>query len=195
MGCSGSAHADKRLEALRRATEDQQLVTVRRRIKRADRLKGYVIAVGRRWTLMTTLGGGISLDGFTAFRVNDLARVRPDSQSDRFVKQALTQHGEWPPRPPYEEVALGRTSDLIRSSADSFPLVTLHLERIDPNVCYIGVPVGWGRRSVRLLGVSPQATWERSPDRWRFADITRVDFGGPYESALNEVAGTPPTSH
>jgi hypothetical protein len=180
------------LERLGQAERRQELVTVRRAIKGADRLHGYVLAVGSRWILMAELASGIYLDGVVAVRVKDVVEVRRDSMSGRFVRRALELHGEWPPRLPAGAVTLAKTRELIKSCAKLAPLVTLHVEYNDPDVCYIGVPVGWGKRSVKLLGVTPQATWETSPDSWKLADLSRVEFGGRYERTLDEVAGPAP---
>ncbi len=54
------------------------------------------------------------------------------------------------------------------------------------------MPVGWGKKSVRLLEVTPQAEWDEATTKWTFASLSRVEFGGGYEEALYEVAGAPP---
>jgi hypothetical protein len=58
-------------------------------------------------------------------------------------------------------------------------------------VCFIGHPVRFTSRSVHLLGITPQAQWEVNPEKWAFADVTRVDFGGRYEEALALIGGAP----
>jgi hypothetical protein len=80
---------------------------------------------------------------------------------------------------------------LIADAAELAPLVTLHIEKEDPNVCFIGRPVRFGRRSVRLLEISPEADWADRPTKWRFDDLTRIEFGGRYEEALMLIGGLP----
>lgn len=68
-----------------------------------------------------------------------------------------------------------------------FPLVTLHTEVADPDVCYIGRPV---QLTSRVVTIGPDATWD--DDEWltlAWADVTRIDFGGDYAQALALVAG------
>lgn len=98
--------------------------------------------------------------------------------------------GEWPPAG--AEVDLDGTAELVRTASEVAPLVTLHFERDDPTVCFIGRPVRFTKTSVQLLEIDPQAEWEASPSKWRLADVTRVDFAGRYEQALALVGGAPP---
>lgn len=58
--------------------------------------------------------------------------------------------------------------------------------------CRIGRVLHVDRRRVRLLEITPEATWEEKPGDVRLAEITRVDFGGDYEDALCAVGGEPP---
>ena len=45
------------------------------------------------------------------------------------------------------------------------------------------------RDRVSLLEIAPDATWEEAPSEFRLSQITRVNFGGDYESALRIVGG------
>jgi hypothetical protein len=69
--------------------------------------------------------------------------------------------------------------------------VTIHREEADPEVCQVGRVISTGRGRVRLLEIHPDATWEEHPTEYRLKEITRVDFGGDYEEALDLVGGSP----
>jgi hypothetical protein len=77
------------------------------------------------------------------------------------------------------------------SAGGLFPLVTVHREVMDPDVCWIGRILGVDRGSVSLLEITPDATWEEKPESFRLSEITRVNFGGDYETALHLVGGDP----
>ena len=80
---------------------------------------------------------------------------------------------------------------LLVSAGRHFPLVTVHREGIDPDVCWIGRVLGIERGRVSLLEITPDATWEEKPESFRLNEITRVNFGGDYETALHLVGGHP----
>ena len=133
---------------------------------------------------------GIDRNGYLALRLSDVSRVKRCGGPDDFVGRALAARGEWPPAP--VDVDLDSVAGLIKTAADVAPLVTLLVEEDDPNVCFIGRPVRFTDRSVRLLEITPKAKWAQRPTKWAFKDVTRVDFGGRYEDALAVVGGPPP---
>ena len=76
-------------------------------------------------------------------------------------------------------------------SRRSFPLVAIHRERVNPDVCWIGRVTGVDRGRVSLLKIDPDASWDAEPKEYRLNEITRVNFGGDYENALHLVGGEP----
>ncbi len=178
-------------DELEAAARDQSLIRVSRSIRRSDKIDGFVMAVGDAWVLLAVFSPGIDLNGYVALRLSDVSKVKRRGRPDDFVGRALAARGEWPPAP--VDVDLDTVAGLIKTAADVAPLVTLLVEEDDPAVCFIGRPVGFGDRSVRLLEITPQAEWEKRPTKWAFENITRVDFGGRYEEALDLVGGPPPT--
>lgn len=170
--------------------DDLELVRIVRGVRRADRLDGFVLAVGESWLLMTEVDEGVSLNGFTALRPADVVKVK--RRKNPFVRRALELHGEWPPARPLGEVSLATTRELIESAAACYPLVTLYLEEMNPGMCFIGVPAAFTRASAYLQEVTPRATWEDTTRKYKLSDITQVAFGARYEGALHDVAGPPP---
>ena len=97
------------------------------------------------------------------------------------------------PRKP--RVSVASIKELLLSANHVFPLVTIHREHMDPDVCSIGRVVGIDRGHVSLLQINPDATWEKTPTDYRLSEITRVNFGGDYEDALAIVGGSPPQAN
>ncbi len=180
--------ADRIRARLDEATREQLLVRLSRSIKDSDQLDGFVVGHGSEWLLLALVGTGIEFDGHVAVRLGDLSKV--ELRRDSFARQVLAARGQWPPAS--AEVDLDTAEGLVRSAADLQPLVTLHIEAIDPDVCFIGRPVRFTKRSVRLLEITPRAVWEAQPTKCRFRVITRVDFGSGYEDALAMIGGAPP---
>ena len=81
--------------------------------------------------------------------------------------------------------------ELLLSASRLFPVVTIHIEKVDPDVCYIGRIVDLNKDHVALLEIGPDACWDKKPTSYRLREITRVDFGGQYEEALHLVGGGP----
>jgi hypothetical protein len=175
---------------LDRALRERRLVRLRRRIDRADKLQGYVVMLADSWLLMAVVDDGIRFNGFAALRSADVVAVKP-RPTDGFVGKALALQGTWPPTAP-PHVDLTDVGRLFASVAEHFSLVTLHLEKSLPDVCFIGRLVGVRKRTAEIREVSPQATWLREPTKWPLRKVTRIDFGGAYENALYAVAGDPP---
>src|SRR6267378_8059430 len=73
-----------------------------------------------------------------------------------------------------------------------FPLIAIHEERKDIEVCWIGRPTGFPGTSVELREVSPAGRWCTRPSRYQMRSITKIDFGGAYEGALAQIAGDVP---
>jgi hypothetical protein len=150
---------------------------------------GYVLDIGERWFLLALVGDGIRLNGFQCFRLQDVRDLEVPNPHARFYEAALKKRGEQRPRRPRVDLSL---EELLRSANRAFPLVTIHTEEDDPDVCWIGRVVGLNRATLTLLQIDPDATWGEEPRRHRLRDITRVDFGGAYEEALYLVGGDPP---
>lgn len=174
---------------------DHVLVRLERTIPGASLPWGYIVAVGSKWVVLQVVDDGIYLDGYSAVRARDVAKVRR-SKSGKFVMTALTTKGQWPPAPPAADVDLSSTRGLLTSAAAAAPLTTVFLERREEGICYIGahltVDGGW----CELTLVTPKATWLSRARRYRLKDLTRVDSGGGYEGALWTVGGPklPPLS-
>ena len=153
-------------------------------------VNGYVLDVGPQLFLLALVGDHIRFNGFQAFRVRDVRGLR-ENPFAAFVESALTKRRERRPRKP--RVSVRSLSELLLSAGRAFPLVTIHREEVDADVCQIGriVAVANGRAS--MLEIGPDATWDDGPTEYSLKEITRVDFGGDYEDALYIVGGDPST--
>jgi len=169
------------------ASRRRLFVRLRRRFEESP-TRGYVIEVDPRWFLLGLVSDCIWLNGYQCFRVQDTRKIEADPYA-AFEEAALRKRGERRPRNP--RVSVVSIEDLLLSAGRAFPLVTIHRERVDPDVCWIGRVLGVERGRVSLLEINPDATWDKRPHEYRMGEITRVDFGGDYENALHLVGGDP----
>ena len=182
----------KRDEALKRLVEvrDEQALVRIDRGGELDLLEGYVVAIGTEWLLLALLDPAIVLDGHAALRLTDLRRVRR-RQSGEMAQQALTLRGQWPPTPPEPGLDLESTEGLLTSLMTQ-PVLTIHPEHDNPDICFVGAPVAQDDQTLRLVEVTPRGVWNSRPTKYRVEGITRIDVGGRYEQALLSVAGPLP---
>jgi hypothetical protein len=169
------------------AVRDQCLIRLSRRFEDSS-IRGYVLEVGPSFFLFTVVSDRVHFDGFECFRVKDLKGIKPDPYTT-FVESALKKRRECRPRKPSVNVA--SIEELLLSASRAFPLVAIHTEVKDPDVCWIGRILGVNRGRVSLLEINPDAAWDNRPTEHRLNDITRVNFGGEYEDALHLVGGAP----
>ncbi|MBL8516203.1 MAG: hypothetical protein JNM76_04445 [Betaproteobacteria bacterium] len=148
---------------------------------------GYVVASNEHWVVLLVVDDAIFYSGFQAFRIQDIATVSVPSPHASFYHAVLRKRS--PKRPRLPQISIESTQALLASVGKRFPLVTIHREIADPDVCNIGRLVEVTGRAASLLEVTPDATWEQEVTQYRLTEITRVDFGGPYEEALALVAG------
>jgi len=170
---------------LKAAASSRKLVRLTRRFEDST-IIGYVLAVGARFFLLALVNDRIRFDGFECFRIKDLLSIEADPYAD-FAEAALRKRGEKKPRKP--KINLDSVEDLLVTAGKTFPLITIHMEKSRPDVCYIGRVHELGTRKVALQCITPHAQWESTASKFPLAKITRLNFGGDYEEALYLVGG------
>lgn len=170
-----------------RIIRSQYLVKFSRELLDESDLLGFVLACGQTLTLLHLLETStFTLNGYTVIRNDDVTLYavydRPDYYFDSRV---LRMKGIKPQPPPGIEIS--SLPDLLTSVNKSYPLFTIHREKINNEVCFIGRLAGMTPKTFTLFEIDPCAEWERG-HRYRFEDVTKVDFGGGYEEALAMAA-------
>jgi len=151
--------------------------------------EGYILDAGAEFFLMALVDDTIHFDGFLCLRYKDIRKLQAPAKFETFIAAALKQRGERIAKPP--SVSLASISDLLLTAATNFPLVTIHREKADPEVCHIGRIAGLSKKQVALLEIGPDAIWHEAPTLYSLKEITQIGFGGGYEDALFLVGGEP----
>lgn len=174
----------KLLAELARGTS---LVSVTRGVA-PDPISGFPVQVGKSWAVLAQEHGAVPW-GLVAIRRQDISAV---SKSDNnFVRKALKANEEWPVNRPAWQLDLSSAGALLTSAAAVFGIVTVALERLHPDECYVGVPVRVGKRELNLLDLGPDAKW-KAVRAWDLQEVTLLEFGDPYSQRLLQVAGPRP---
>jgi hypothetical protein len=169
---------------LRQAAGDDTLISFRTVFEDASVL-GYVVGVGPDFVCLSIVHGGIRFNGFAYYRLRDIRRLQTPHKYAAFVEDALRIRRLKRPRQPQLEV--DNLRKLILTTSQAFPLITIHREKRDPDVCHIGQVFRVTRTHVWLLEINPAAEWDDAPTPYPLREITRIDFGGDYEDALWQV--------
>lgn len=176
---------------LNRAPADEALVRITRWIPDADRVEGFVVALSREWLLLHRLSDRIAFDGWICVRVQDIQAVVIYPTEDNFEIAALRARSLWPPVPPAFTVP-ETIGELLTRLGAAASVVTVHREFERPDVAWCGAIREVSGSTLTFLEVSVAGGWGRKPRRFDLDDVTRVEFGGGYEEALQLVAGPPP---
>lgn len=180
----------KRVRArLLRAIGEQHMIRVERTPKFADRLNGFVVSVGEEWALLAQSSDGGFFDGYLAFRLRDVKRIKRDTTFETTF--AMTQP-EWPPTQPHD-FDLNSTSEVIEGLASGGALIGIQKEN-EREAMWIGRLDEMWKRVVYLHEVRPDATWHPAPLGYKLKAITTVETGTHYLVALSAIAGPAPAA-
>ncbi|TPW75807.1 hypothetical protein [Schumannella soli] len=164
-----------------------RFVRVERDLRHADRIDGFVLAVGSEWALLAATGDGGHPDGLAAVRVRDISSV---SWDDSFESRFARTLPSWPLTAPGEP-RLDSTTEVLAYLGDHHALIGIEKET-ERSALWIGAIESIDRKNVWLDEVTPAATWS-GPLGYKLKRITSVHAGGVYLSALAVIAGeTPP---
>jgi hypothetical protein len=148
-------------------------------------LRGFVLAYSEALTLLNVLTDDYFLNGYSVIRNQDVVAYSPYDNPDYFLNRAVLLKGIKPKRAPKMNVLDWPL--LLKTANQLFPLITVYRELISTDVCHIGTIRTVRAKTFDLFEIGPDAEWDRER-KYRFADVTKVDFGGGYEDALWRVA-------
>lgn len=174
--------AQKIRRVLSDALERRSPVLVFRGDLESSRDEGYVVALTADWVALHTLDAA-ELDAVVLLRL-DLVTLAEPLRATAFVERAQQALGTLPASfdaAPHDEV-----TDLLRQVEAQANLVCIHLEEWDESSLFIGKVRRIGRKRLDLQFISAQGTWDDYTDRWPIEDITRIEFGGRYITALEK---------
>jgi len=149
-------------------------------------VRGYVLDIGEDFFLLAVVSDRLWLDGFECFRVGDIATFGEDPYSD-FAESALEKRGQDCPERP--DVDVSSVKEIIASADRDFPLITIHREELDSEVCNVGKIISIDDDHFYIREINPGAKWSMDLTEYELDDITRIGFGQDYEDALYLVGG------
>ena len=148
-------------------------------------LYGYIVGLSDEFVLLHRIDGSLlCFNGYSALPLREIAEVPTDEDND-FNHRALQLKGLMPIRQP--DILLLDFPGLLSSADAHFPLVTLETAHLYPHECHIGRVAKLTNKSIVLREIDSAAKWNYV-EKYRFRDITRIDFGDGYADALWRVS-------
>ncbi|MEO6182944.1 MAG: hypothetical protein ABIP71_07600 [Verrucomicrobiota bacterium] len=160
----------------------QHLIEFDRRPLIKERITGFVLDFSRTLIFLHELEWNVfALNGYIVIRDDDVRRIRIFEASSSWQRKALWQN-KIKPRP-VSGVCLDSLPALIASVSKKFPLINIQREKIEDGVCWIGRVLNMTDKTVTIEELDYHAKWV-GKRRFKFTDITRVEFGDGYTKAL-----------
>jgi len=164
----------------------KHLLQVKRSHKNLCKISGFVVDVSESLILLQRCDWDtFQLNGYSVIRNDEVAGYRFFDKKQWWQFRAV-QHFKLIPKAP-AGISVSSLPTLLESVAKIFPLVTIHQEKINAKVCYIGKLTAMRRKTFTIEDLNCNAEWTGSR-RLKFSDVTLVDFGGGYENALAVTA-------
>jgi hypothetical protein len=146
---------------------------------------GFVVDATDEYLLLQLVDDRITLNGYSLIRLQDISELETEVEHTRFIEKALEIRKKKVKHPAL--VDLTDIGTILFSVDQNFPLMTIHREAHDSDTVYVGSVESICDKTVLLNEMNPDAKWEGTK-RILLDEITRIDFGGGYETALALVA-------
>jgi hypothetical protein len=154
---------------------------------------GLLIDFSPELILLNKVSDRIDLDGFEMLRVADVTSLSQRFHRDAFYRRALRLKNLSAQRPA-GVIELTNMQTALRSVEGSYPLIVVSCEAVAPDEVDIGRLASVTDDVFTLRTMSTRGRWMTDRTRYRFDDVTRVEFGGEYEMTLALVAGLLPAA-
>lgn len=149
--------------------------------------QGYPLAKSDNLLMLSLFSDRLDLDGYEVLRLRDITSCKVEFARKAFYLKALEMKGESPKTPAGLDLTSLRT--LLSTVHHEFPLVVIHRERLAPGECEVGRLKMTSEEAFAIHCIDPSAQWADDREHYRYSDVTRVSFGGEYETTLALVAG------
>lgn len=183
---SGKRTSETKVRNVIKAATNEGLIRIYREELENGWADGYVAAAGEEFFALELIDDSIRLNGFNCMRYSDITRCDFPAPPAGFLTKALKAQGFC--RQEKFLPNLSTLSSLLSTAGAVFPLLTIHLEVSDPDICFIGKVESVTSDQLDLKLITPDGEWKVSTKQIALDGITRVDFGGAYEAALFLIA-------
>ena len=147
---------------------------------------GFLVAESKSLVVIHCVSDRFDLDGYCAFRREDLVSIADSFERRDLVQRALRANGQDPKTP--EGLDCTSMRSLMETAQAQFGVVVIEREKIEPDEVQVGTIRLASEHTYVLRWLSANAEWENDDRPFRYQDITRLEFGAGYERSLLAVA-------
>ncbi len=166
---------------LRRCQERKYLVELDRRPRINERIVGFVLDFNDSLVLLHLLEWNtFTLNGYIVIREQDINRQKVFDKKGCWQSKAVRANRLKPIDP---GISISSIEEAIKSACKKFPVITVEKELIVGDACWIGTPAEFTAKTITIYDLNTSAEWS-GKSKFNLKDITRLAFGGGYETAL-----------
>ena len=164
----------------------KNLFQVERRPRSLGRVAGFLVDLTESLMLFHKLDWDLfSLNGYSVIPIADAGDYRTFDRNKYWQSRAAKLRKLKPTMP--DGVSVTDWRGLFESVASRFPLIVVHAERKRPGVCYVGEVLKVSDSTLVIHDLDCNCEWQKTR-RFKFSDITMVEFGDGYSLALAATA-------
>jgi hypothetical protein len=147
---------------------------------------GFIIGESRSLMALHQVSDSYRLDGYCVIRREDIQSVKTRFKKRSLIRAALRIKSQEPVRVP--ELSLASMRAAAQSAQSKFGVLVIHRERVQPGEVEVGTLRLSAEHSYVLRWLSTLARWESDDRKFRYRDITLLEFGTEYDQTLFAVA-------
>ena len=165
----------------RRCQEKKYLIEFDRRPQISERITGFVLDFSDSLILLHLLEwNAFTLNGYIIVREQDIKNYRVFGRPTYWQNKAARKNRLKPIHP---GISISSFEEAIESACKAFPLIAIEKELVVDDACWIGTPAAFTARTITIHNLDTNAEWVGTR-KFNLKDITRLAFGGGYETAL-----------
>jgi len=149
-------------------------------------LFGFILDYNQEFTLIQEFDRNLfQLDGFAVFQNKTVEDCWIYDSPEYFLSEVVRFEKIRPKRSP--GVSIKSWREAVETASELFPLIVIERESLERDTCYIGELLEIKMTVFFMRDIDPNAEWEKKRSSYKFADLTKVKFGGRYEAVLASV--------
>lgn len=147
---------------------------------------GFVVSESEHLIVLHFVSERYDLDGYRCIRRADVTLLEEDFPRSDLIHRAVRLKNLQAQAPAVEATAQMR--EMMQAVQRKHGLLTIHREAVHEGECEIGEIRISAEATYVLRWLDANACWDPDDRPFRYADVTRLDFGGEYERTLLMVA-------